>query len=110
MRRRMPYDDNSFDTVLHFETFAHISYPAETEVSEISRVSKPKGNVFLSVPSSDLRGCEKRSFSKKELKEILVQHGLKPKIRTYTAGELGIPNVLPDTKVTLFAECLNTKI
>jgi SAM-dependent methyltransferase len=45
----LPFEDASFDVVLCFETLEHVESPAQL-ISEIARVCKPDGQVFLSIP------------------------------------------------------------
>lgn len=47
----MPFDDNSFDSILLFEVFEHLfKEDKHSAISEFSRVLRPGGVVFLSVP------------------------------------------------------------
>lgn len=45
----LPFDANTFDYVLCFETLEHVESPAAL-LAELSRVCKPSGRVFISIP------------------------------------------------------------
>lgn len=50
---KMPFQDNSFKTIVSNSSFEHITHDL-IAVSEVSRVLKPKGLFFLTVPSNYL--------------------------------------------------------
>jgi len=47
--KKIPFDDESFDSILTFQVFEHIFEPEEF-LSEISRVLKPGGHILITVP------------------------------------------------------------
>jgi len=49
---RLPFDDNSFDTVLCFSTLCIVPNP-ETALREITRVLKPSGSAIIELHGSD---------------------------------------------------------
>ena len=50
----LPYDDNSFDCVFSYHVISHTdTVGAKRIISEIKRVLKPKGEVFLTMCSKD---------------------------------------------------------
>lgn len=50
--RDLPYNDSTFDIVLFLDALEHLSYEDQsTALSEINRILKPKGYLFLSVPN-----------------------------------------------------------
>ena len=50
--RDLPYDDHTFDVVLFLDALEHLAYEDQPKaLSEIYRVLKPKGTLFLSVPN-----------------------------------------------------------
>lgn len=52
---KLPFKDNSFDTVVAWEVIEHIPRGTEDEfLSEICRVSSPKGALYLSTPHNSL--------------------------------------------------------
>jgi len=46
-----PIKDNTFDNVLCFETVEHLPHP-EMTVKELARVTKPKGEVLITMPNT----------------------------------------------------------
>jgi SAM-dependent methyltransferase len=46
---RLPFDDGEFDAVLCFQTLEHVPSPSAA-LSELARVCRPGGDVFVSVP------------------------------------------------------------
>jgi SAM-dependent methyltransferase len=56
---KLPFEDNSFDTVIMFEVLEHVQYP-ERVLREAKRVSA--GNILITVPDcgslAALRGCK----------------------------------------------------
>ena len=49
--RRLPYADNSFDTVLCWETMEHFNFNPVPFVRELWRVTRPGGRLCLTVPN-----------------------------------------------------------
>lgn len=45
----LPFEDDSFDCVLCFETLEHVEAPAQL-LAELARVCRPDGRVFVSIP------------------------------------------------------------
>lgn len=45
-----PFDDNTFDVVLTYETLEHVPWPTEY-IAEMSRVLKPEGTLVLTTPN-----------------------------------------------------------
>jgi 2-polyprenyl-3-methyl-5-hydroxy-6-metoxy-1,4-benzoquinol methylase len=50
-RETIPYDDNTFDAVLLAEVFEHLSVDPLHALSELRRVVKPDGRLFLTTPN-----------------------------------------------------------
>jgi Methylase involved in ubiquinone/menaquinone biosynthesis len=94
---KLPFDDNSFDIVVSFETIEHLENH-QALFSEIKRVLKPDGILIISTPNklfySDKNGYV-NPFHKKELylnefKELLAKHFINYKVysQTYINGSL----------------------
>lgn len=49
--QRLPFEDNSFDTVLCWETMEHFNFNPVKFAREVLRVLKPGGRVFVTVPN-----------------------------------------------------------
>lgn len=47
--KKIPFEDNTFDSVVSFETFEHI-FDLENTILEIKRVLKDKGKLLISIP------------------------------------------------------------
>lgn len=47
--KRLPFQDNSFDTVILSDVLEHVPYP-RYPMREVARVLKPGGNVLINVP------------------------------------------------------------
>lgn len=46
---RLPFDDDAFDLVFSFETLEHVESPVQV-LTELARVCRPDGRVFVSIP------------------------------------------------------------
>ncbi|MDO8659044.1 MAG: class I SAM-dependent methyltransferase [Candidatus Parcubacteria bacterium] len=92
---KLPFKDNSFDTIIFLDVIEHI--PAQTELTclkEINRVLKPKGILILSTNYKHPVGVlfdpsfwafGHRHYGKSELKNMLTQTGFHTK-RIITSG------------------------
>lgn len=58
----LPFEANSFDVVVSFETIEHLSHP-EKFLAEISRVIKFNGTVLVSCPNDDYYDKNEEAFS-----------------------------------------------
>lgn len=105
--RDVPFADDSFDVVYTMGTIEHIDEYAQA-IREIHRVLKPGGTAIIGVPNkwdiflrpllvAVLEAMDKypyapeKSFSERELREVVEAAGLKVRRRT---GILTIPGVL----------------
>ena len=74
---RLAFDDDSFDSVVSFETIEHVR-DAGALVTEIRRVLKPGGLLILSTPNRAFRASTNpfhiREFTSDELQQLLSKH------------------------------------
>ncbi len=107
----LPFADNSFDMIALFDTIEHI--PDDQKVlEEVSRVLKPGGRVFISVPAyqllysqNDRVAHHERRYTKTQLETLLKKVNLKPTKMTYFNTFL-FPLILPAVLVLKLKEKL----
>jgi SAM-dependent methyltransferase/putative flippase GtrA len=95
--RRLPFEDNTFDSVLCIEVIEHIDNP-EKVITEISRVAKPNAKIVMATPDYsrplahllDIMtpyGDDHTSrFTKNSLSKLCLDHGLEPLNHKYIGG------------------------
>jgi 2-polyprenyl-3-methyl-5-hydroxy-6-metoxy-1,4-benzoquinol methylase len=67
----IPFEENSFDLVVSFETLEHIS-EHETMLQEIKRVLRPNGTIIISTPNKKDYSDEPNYNNKFHLKELYL--------------------------------------
>jgi len=75
--KKIPFEANSFDTVLISQVFEHIFTPGEI-LSEISRISRPNGLLIMTVPfiwDEHEQPFDFARYSSFGIKYLLEQHG-----------------------------------
>lgn len=80
---RLPFDDNRFDCILATDVLEHIDDDHQA-VSEISRVLRAGGHLLVTVPAfmslwglQDDLSHHKRRYRRNEVRQLLVDNGLK---------------------------------
>lgn len=83
---KIPYPDNTFDTIVSWEVIEHIPKNTEKEMmKEISRVLKLNGVLYLSTPHKNFLSCvldpawwliSHRHYSLEQLEEFTKNNGL----------------------------------
>lgn len=107
----LPFQDDSFDMVALFDVIEHI--PDDHRVlSEVRRVLKPNGQVFISVPAyqfmfsqNDRVAHHLRRYTATRLNQVLETAGLHSKKTTYFNTFL-FPLILPAVMVLKLKERL----
>ncbi len=106
---QLPLADQSFDLVCLFDTIEHI--PDDRRViAEVTRVLKPGGKVFISVPAyqrlfsqNDRIAHHERRYRRRRLRALLIDAGLTPTKLTYFNTFL-FPLILPAVLVLKLKE------
>lgn len=107
----LPFADDSFDLVALFDVIEHIP-DDERVLSEVRRVLKPGGKVFLSVPAyqflfsqNDRVAHHLRRYTARRLRRVLEAARLEPRKLTYFNTFL-FPLILPAVLVLKLKERL----
>jgi SAM-dependent methyltransferase len=93
----LPFDRNTFDVAVFNEIFEHLRINPIFTISEIFKILKPGGVLFLSTPNlTSLVGCLKLIIQNKAKGEIyteymkLINLGHMGHVREYTPVEIGL--------------------
>ncbi len=95
--KKLPFEDNSFDVVLCMSTFANFASEKQAILSEMKRVLKKKGLIFISVYSEDalkerLKAYKQADLQIKEVKTngtvIFDDFGIDGISEQFSKGEL----------------------
>ncbi len=107
----LPFADDSFDLVALFDVIEHIP-DDERVLSEVRRVLKPGGRIFLSVPAyqflysqNDRVAHHCRRYTARRLRKVMRAAGLKPRKVSYFNTFL-FPLILPAILVLKLKEKL----
>lgn len=86
----LPFEDNSFDTVVSFQVIEHIKDDA-TYLKEINRILKPGGKAYLSTPNIKLTLSRNpwhiREYTAKELTDICIKFFSKVEMKGIAGNE-----------------------
>ncbi len=110
---KIPFDDNSFDNVLCIEVLEHALEP-QLLLSEITRVLKPNGNIFLTVPWSARRHhipYDFHRFSRERLQSLFSCNGfsqIQIKERGSDIGVIANKLILLNIRLIRVKLCINT--
>ena len=75
IQSEFPIKNNSYDTAFCFEVFEHLEHP-EITASEIMRILKPNGTLFVGQPNMRADGTHHlRRFYKKDIMRLLKESG-----------------------------------
>lgn len=86
----LPFESNSFDSVVSFEVLEHVKNP-HIYITEILRVLKPNGKLMLSVPFFWIeheKPFDYRRFTQNGIKNFLISRGFEVKFSRKTTGAI----------------------